>query len=234
MAIIDKTASVIDCTIADTASVYRYVNLRNTILDEYSAIVDFSKIDDSKLGKFTRIYANGLMYGSNMGDYSYAQKNASIWYAEIGKYCSISWNSSIGGGEHDFERVTSHSLLYAPSYGFTDKPLYERFINPCVIGNDVWLGAGVHILRGVTVGDGAVIGAGAVVTHDVDPYSIVAGVPAKKIGQRCNDEQIADLLEIKWWDIEVNILKQHVELLNRKLDKETVEMIRDLKNLDYS
>lgn len=49
------------------------------------------------------------------------------------------------------------------------------------IGNDVWIGAGVIILSGVTVGECSIIGAGAVVTKDVEPYTVVAGVPAKKI-----------------------------------------------------
>ncbi len=53
-----------------------------------------------------------------------------------------------------------------------------------MIGNDVWIGAYGIVLPGVTIGDGAVIAAGSVVTKDVEPYTIVAGVPAKEIGQR--------------------------------------------------
>ena len=49
------------------------------------------------------------------------------------------------------------------------------------IGNDCWIGAGVIILSGVTIGECSVVGAGAVVTKDVEPYTIVAGVPARKI-----------------------------------------------------
>ncbi|MBQ7585449.1 MAG: acyltransferase [Desulfovibrionaceae bacterium] len=52
------------------------------------------------------------------------------------------------------------------------------------IGRDVWIGANAVITPDVTIGEGAIIGAGAVVTHDVPPYSIVGGVPAKVIGQR--------------------------------------------------
>jgi acetyltransferase-like isoleucine patch superfamily enzyme len=55
---------------------------------------------------------------------------------------------------------------------------------PVTIGEDVWLGTKSVILPGVTIGDGAVIGAGAVVTKDVEPYAIVAGVPARVIGRR--------------------------------------------------
>lgn len=55
---------------------------------------------------------------------------------------------------------------------------------PVAIGKDVWLGAGVVVLKGVTIGDSAVIGAGAVVTRDVPPNAKVAGVPARQIGAR--------------------------------------------------
>jgi acetyltransferase-like isoleucine patch superfamily enzyme len=55
---------------------------------------------------------------------------------------------------------------------------------PINIGNDVWIGANSTILKGVNIGDGAVIAAGAVVTKDVGAYTIVAGVPARKIGER--------------------------------------------------
>jgi len=67
------------------------------------------------------------------------------------------------------------------------------------IGNDVWIGHGAFILPGVTVGDGAVIAAMSVVTKDVPPYSIVAGSPAKVIRYRFEQEQITELIKLKWW-----------------------------------
>ena len=69
-----------------------------------------------------------------------------------------------------------------------------------VIGNDVWIGANVCIKSGVTIGDGAVIGMGAVVTNNVGPYEIWAGVPAKLIRKRFDDETIQNLINSEWWN----------------------------------
>ena len=69
-----------------------------------------------------------------------------------------------------------------------------------VIGNDVWIGYEAVILAGVTIGDGAIIGARAVVTKDVEPYTIVGGVPAAPIRKRFSKDTIFNLLKIKWWD----------------------------------
>ena len=69
-----------------------------------------------------------------------------------------------------------------------------------VIGNDVWIGYDAIIMAGVTIGDGAIIGTRAVVTKDVEPYSIVGGVPAKEIRKRFAPEVIKRLLELQWWN----------------------------------
>lgn len=82
-------------------------------------------------------------------------------------------------------------------------PDFRSWVAPekqCVIGNDVWIGRNAIILPGNTIGDGAIIAAGAVVTHDVPPYTIVGGVPARPIRKRFSDDIIEKLLEIKWWD----------------------------------
>ncbi len=225
---IDATARVTDSLVPESSRIYKNVVLRRSTLGENCIIGDMSHVENSDLGYFTQIYPFGTMYASKLGDYSYVQKNCSIWHATIGKFCSISWNVSIGGGEHDFQKVTTHSMLYSMPYGFVYEPMYERFSNKCEIGNDVWIASGVSILRGVTIGDGAVIGAGAVVTKDVIPYSIVAGVPAKKIGMRCSDELIAEMLKLKWWDWPKEVIQANIDLFNRKLDRDTIERLKDI------
>lgn len=78
---------------------------------------------------------------------------------------------------------------------------------PIEIGNDVWIGDNVTIKNGVKIGDGAVIGACALVTKDIPPYAIVGGVPAKIIKYRFEEKIINELLELKWWNFNDEILK---------------------------
>lgn len=66
-------------------------------------------------------------------------------------------------------------------------------------------------MNGCVIGDGAVVAAGAVVTENVQPYTIVGGVPAKPIRKRFSEEQIEQLLKIKWWNRDEVWLEQHVE-----------------------
>lgn len=79
------------------------------------------------------------------------------------------------------------------------------------IGNDVWTGKDVSILDGVTIGDGAIVGACAVVAKDVPPYAVVVGNPARIAHYRFTPEQIEQLLEIKWWDWEDDVIKERIE-----------------------
>ena len=74
---------------------------------------------------------------------------------------------------------------------------------PCniKIGNDVWIAENVTIIGNVNIGDGAIIAFGAIVTHDIPPYAIVGGVPAKIIKYRFSQEIIDELLELKWWNL---------------------------------
>lgn len=225
MGYVDESATVINSEIGEGTRIFKNAFVRNCSFGEKCLVSDQCRVEDSKFGYFSWLYPNGIMYSTSIDDYSYIQKNGSIWHSSIGKFCSISWNVSIGGGEHDFHKITAHSMLYASMYGFVKEPLYDRFAEPCMVGNDVWIGAGAHILRNVTIGDGAVIAAGAVVTKNVEPYSVVAGVPAKKIGQRCSDSTIEKMLRIKWWDFPEDVIKENIGLFNNDFTATAIDKL---------
>lgn len=82
-----------------------------------------------------------------------------------------------------------------------------------VIGNDVWLGLDATIMPGIKIGDGAIIGAKSVVTHDVEPYTVVGGNPARVIKKRFDDEVVKVLLEIQWWNWSIEKIEENRDVI---------------------
>jgi len=127
--------------------------------------------------------------------------------SEIGKFCSIAGNVKIGLGEHPIDCLSTSPYLYSENLGYI-KGLSEIYAEKNIIGNDVWIAQNAFIKGGVNIGDGAVVAAGAVVVKDVPPYAIVGGVPAKIIKYRFDEETIKELLELKWWDLDDEIIRK--------------------------
>lgn len=140
-------------------------------------------------GRGTVFWApNGIVIGDNV---------------YIGKYCTIQADARIGNDvliannvgligryDHDFSFV-GKTIAASPHVGDSDYRF--RGANQEVrICDDVWIGYGAIILTGVEIGRGAIVAAGSIITHDVAPYSIVAGTPARQIGQRFTPAQIRD------------------------------------------
>lgn len=147
----------------------------------------------------------------DIGDYTYGKPKiyADSTSFSMGKFCSIADDVKIyAGAEHNYNWVSSYnfSAKFACKSCVSSKGKVE-------IGNDVWIGDGALILSGVKIGDGAVIGAKAVITKDVEPYSIVAGNPAKLIKYRFDEKYIDKLLEIKWWDWDIKKIEQNFDLI---------------------
>ena len=157
-----------------------------------------------------------------IGMYSYARTGTIRHVDEIGRYCSIGPNVTIGEGEHPTTWLSTspsqYSLeqfaFYPPEADLAKARKMARTAENqdgatgfVTIGNDVWIGGGATIKRGVKIGDGAIIGGNAFVTKDVGPYEIVAGLPAKTRRRRFSDEIVEKLISLAWWRFDINDLK---------------------------
>lgn len=212
----------------ETAQIYKDAVVRSSKLMEKSSVGDFSKVENSVLNKYVRIDRNNYIWHSIVGKHSYTGKNTSVISAEIGNFVSVSWNVTIGGANHDYSRVTTHSFLYDDRDALRPEGAsgYDRFKAPCIIKNDVWIAANAVILRGITVGNGAVIGAGSVVTKDIPDYAIVVGVPARIIGYRFEENLIHLLNQTCWWNWEDEQIRKNYHLFNQKITADVLEEMR--------
>lgn len=163
-----------------------------------------------------------------VGDYTYYDdegtrppfEQANVHYLFGPQRLVIGRFSAIGPGASFLMPGGSHPMAGPSTYPFTmfggdwtantlDTFLAIEQAGDTVIGNDVWVGREATILPGVTVGDGAVIGAHSVVTKDMPPYAVVAGNPARTIRARYDDEDVARLLRVRWWDWPVERVTEH-------------------------
>lgn len=145
--------------------------------------------------------------------------------SKIGRYCSIADNLQfIVKGTHMINWVTTYPFqeiwgIDVPLYeingikGRAGDPIVDGLNSPITIGNDVWIASNVKIKQGVTIGDGAILATECFVTKDVPPYAVVGGNPAKIIKYRFTEEQINELLQIKWWNWSDEEVRQAVPLL---------------------
>jgi acetyltransferase-like isoleucine patch superfamily enzyme len=212
--------------------VFKFARINKTFLGIKTTVGDFAVIECSKLKNSVQIQRYNHILQSEIDDNSYTGMNTVIMHSTIKKFCSISWGVTIGPSNHDYRKLTSHSFLYDNFYGFKEEAaniFHERFINECIVGNDVWIGCNSTILRGVTIGDGAVVGANSLVNKDVPPYAIVVGNPAKIIKFRFSQDIIEESLKIKWWDFPKEIIKEYLPLFQRELNIDILEKLALIK-----
>lgn len=161
-----------------------------------------------------RLWERATLITVKMGRHSYCAGGSVINHAKIGRFCSIGNEVIIGTWLHPTHLVSTFPGFYAKGK-HTIRFRHDEEIKETAeitIGNDVWIGSRALVLGGITVGDGAIIGAGAVVTKNVEPYAVVAGVPARTIRKRFPQSTIDRLLALGWWDYDDEILRRNSSL----------------------
>jgi virginiamycin A acetyltransferase len=165
------------------------------------------------------------------GDYSYFhdfddvynfEKNVKYhfdWMGDrliIGKFCMIAHGATfiMNGASHLVDAISPYPFAkFEKDWAHAMDNKNYPFKGDTVIGNDVWIGYNATIMPGVHIGDGAIIATNATVTKNVEPYTIVGGNPAQVIKKRFSEEHIAVLLELQWWNWDIEKITRHVHLL---------------------
>jgi len=208
-----------------TVLCYQYKYKRNQLSIGYLA-----SLNNCRFGAKNTVYDKAELFNVIMDDYSYIGPYCRIINARIGKFTCIAPETIIGLGKHPSrEFVSTHPAFFSPNqqagFTFVSNEYFKEY-EPCIIGNDVWIGARAIILDGVSVGDGAIVGAGAIVTKNVPPYAIIGGVPAKVLRYRFDQDEIDYLIKFKWWDRDFEWLRQN-HLLFRDVKKFCTQLTND-------
>ena len=169
----------------------------------------FALVDTkSKISKNAKLNWGVKFYDSNIDSYSYVGPRSEIICTDIGKFCSIADNCSIGLPAHSIKNISTSPIFTTQKNGtgssWISSSTFQEY-DRVIIGNDVWIGTKVIIMGGVRIGDGAIIGAGSIVTKDIPDYAIAVGAPAKVIKYRFDRPIIEKLIEMEWW----NMLKKN-------------------------
>ncbi len=173
---------------------------------------DDVQLTEVTFGTYNEVGKGSRLAFCDFGDYSYCDRYADIANTTVGKFANIASFTRIGATDHPLHTVACHHFLYRSSDYWNDVENDERFFTHrksrrVTIGHDTWIGHGAQIKPEVTLGDGAVVASGSVVTKDVDPYTIVAGVPAHVLRLR-QPRAIADrIINLAWWNWSHNGLR---------------------------
>jgi virginiamycin A acetyltransferase len=178
--------------------------IRNTVRNPNIVVGDYTYYDDPENSEeFER---NVLYHYPFLGD-----------KLIIGKFCAIARGARfiMNGANHKLSGLSTYpfSIFGNGWERVMPKPEELPYKGDMVIGNDVWIGYDALLMPGVKIGDGAVIAARAVVTRDVSPYTIVGGNPARTIAERFPQETVKALLEIAWWNWDIETITRHLEVI---------------------
>ena len=188
---------------SDNQTVY----LRNVVTNANIEIGDYTMYND--------FVQDPLDFEKNNVLYHYPINKDKL---KIGKFCSIACGAKFlfTSANHKMRSLSTYPFpIFFEEWGLDVKNICDAWDNKgdIVIGNDVWIGYEAVILSGVTIGDGAIIGSRAVVTKDVEPYTIVGGVPAKSIRKRFDDKTILKLENIRWWNWDEKQIRKGIQAI---------------------
>lgn len=134
----------------------------------------------------------------------------------IGKFCMIASDVKfiMNGANHLSNALTTYPFAVFGN-GWEKAMRGKNYPNKgdITIGNDVWIGYNATIMAGVTVGDGAIIATNSHVVKNVEPYAVVGGNPAVEIKKRFPDATIKALLQLRWWDWDIEKITKNIENL---------------------
>lgn len=190
---------ILNSKISKKVNMYNNIRCVDSVIGEKCTVADECDIVRTIMHKKSEFGRRNIIRDVEIGEGTYTGTNTVIKSTVIGKYSCIGWNVSIGGGNHDYTKISMYTdYWFNRTFGIkTDNKVQNL---QTWIGNDVWIAAGVNIINGVTIGNGCVIGAGAVVVNDLPDYSIAIGIPARVVKYRFDEDVIKALLELKWWD----------------------------------
>ena len=150
----------------------------------------------------------------------------------IGKFCCIAKGVEfiMNGANHMMDCLTAYPFELIDEFKGLSRPFDARTNRgDTIIGNDVWIGQNVTILPGIHIGDGAIIGANAVGGKNIPPYALAVGNPIQIKKFRFDEETISLLLQLKWWDKDIEEIKELIPLLSSDLSKSKIQLKEILK-----
>lgn len=200
---------------------------------------------------YTTYWSGSATQMITMGAFSYvhSRMHPSV---RIGRYTSIAAGVHVMGNKHPLERVSTSPAFYKNGVLMrtyqsdidikTHFDPFDERIKGVFIGNDVWIGENVTLAHGVSIGNGAVVAANAVVTKDVAPFTVVGGVPARRIKDRFTHAVIAKLEELQWWryspealsDLDLKNPEDFCEKLAERVDSGSIRPFVPTKVLTYN
>lgn len=164
-----------------------------------------TEIAHSTFGAWVEIGRGARVLNSRFDDYAYCDRYADIANTTVGKFANIAAFTRIGPTDHPWQNAAQHHFLYRSAHYWDDTPedagfFAARAARRTTLGADCWIGHGAILKPKVSFGIGAIAASGAVVTRNVDPFMIVAGVPAQPIRARFAAPVIDRLLALAWWN----------------------------------